>query len=242
VTFRSVYTTTGAEAAVVVHGRNRPGGTPIVLCHGYNVGALQWYNAEGEMAHRACETFDITAIGADLGGTSTWGNAASITALDALITWAGTNYNTSTSKVALYGTSHGALTALNWAMRNPSKVAAMALTIPAVSLQGIHDRDPASLGLAAAIDTAYTNHAGYLTALPTRDPSTATNLRTLRDLGPITRIWYSTNDNVIDPTEVTTFASGTGSTLTSIGAQGHSLNTSQASVADWLGRMTKLAG
>lgn len=241
-TFRSVYTSTGSEAAVVVHGRNRPGGTPVILCHGYNIGALQWYASEGEMAHRMCDAFEVTAVGADLGGTSTWGNAASITALDALITWAGTNHNTSTSKVALYGTSHGALTALNWAMRNPSKVAAIALTIPAVSLQGIHDRDPAALGLQAAIDAAYTNHAGYLAALSARDPSTADNLRTLRALGPVTRVWYSTTDNIIDVPEVTTFGAGTGATLTSIGAQGHGLGTSQAEVADWLGRMTKLAG
>lgn len=241
-TFRTVYTTTGTEVVAVIHGRNRPGGTPIILCHGYNVGALQWYASEGEMAHRAVEAYDITAVGAELAGTSTWGNDASITALGAAITWAGTNHGTRTDKVALYGTSHGALTALNWAMRNPSKVVAMALTIPAVSLQGIHDRDPASLGLTAAIDTAYTNHAGYLAGLATHDPSTVANLATLKTLGPITRIWYSTTDNIIDVAEVTTYAAATGSALVNMGAQGHALGTAQAEVADWLGRMTKLAG
>lgn len=234
-TIRAVYSTgyTGTEASVVMHGRQSPGGTPVIFCHGLLVGAVQSFAAEGQVQRELADRYEVTSGGADLGGLSTWGNDASVAAVDSLITYMGSNYGTKTTRVVIYGTSMGGATALNWAMRNPTKVAALGLTAPVVSLQGIHDRDP--IGIAALVDTAYTNHAGYLAALATHDPSHANNRDVIRTLGPRTRLWYSTTDNVIDPAEVLAYAGWSGCTLDSMGAIGHSATTAALSAtAQWL--------
>lgn len=233
-TFRSIYTSTGTEPAVVMHGRLRPGGVPVIFCHGLLVGATQSLAAtEGYAQRLLADAYETTSAGADLGGLSTWGNDDSIDAVDDLITWLGANYGTDTARVALYGTSMGGATALNWAMRNEAKVVALALSNPVVSLEGIHDRDP--IGIAALIETAYTDEAGYLAALPTHDPSHIDNRVTVKALGARTRIWYAVGDNVIDEDEVTTYGGFTGCELTETGAGGHSLtDAGQRGIALWL--------
>lgn len=234
-TIRAVYSTgyTGTEASVVMHGRQSPGGVPVIFCHGLLVGAVQSFATEGEVQRQLADRFEVTSGGADLGGLSTWGNDASIAAVTALITYMGSTFGTRTDLVGLYGTSMGGCTALNWAMRNPTKVAALALSVPVVSLQGIHDRDP--LGIAALVDTAYTNHAGYLAALSTHDPSHAANRDVIKTLGPRTRIWYSTDDNVIAASEVLAYAGWSGATLDSMGAIGHAHTVgAQSAMALWL--------
>lgn len=234
-TVRAIYSTgyTGTEASVVMHGRQFPGGTPVIFCHGVLVGAQQSFNAEGEVQRQLADRYEVTSGGADLGGISTWGNDASIAAVGSLITYMGANYGTKTDRVALYGTSHGGVVALNWAMRNPTKVVAIALTAPVVALQGIHDRNP--IGLASLIETAYTDLAGYTAALPTHDPSHINNRDVVRALGPRTRLWYSTDDNVIAASECTAYAAFTGCTLDSMGAIGHSATAGALSaVAQWL--------
>lgn len=245
-TYRSLRTSTGSELAVLFHGDRRPGGIPIVLCHGYIATADQWYDAASGaplVPTRVADQHGLTCVGAADGGTAPWGNAAAMTSIDNLVTWAAANHGTKTDEVALYGGSHGAMTALNWAMRNEGKVAALVLTIPAVSLQGLHDRDPAGLGIAASIEAAYTNQAGYLAALPTRDPSHANNLPVTKRLADRTRIWYSSNDNVVAAAEVTSYAGATGTPATNMGAQGHALPSSYVpEVVTTLGLMVRAAG
>jgi pimeloyl-ACP methyl ester carboxylesterase len=246
VTVRSIYQTgyTGSEASVTFCGRLLPGGVPVILCHGVLATATQFQNAtEGLVGRYAADNHEVTLASGDLGGASTWGNDTSIAAVTSLVTYLGSNYGTSTSRVALYGTSMGALTALNWAIRNTSKVVAVGLTAPAVSLQGIHDRDPSNL--AAAIDTAYTNNAGYLAALatdPSHDPSSTneTTRRAARLLGPRTRIWYSTDDPVIAAAEPLAYAGFTGCAIDSMGAIGHTASEAALRAAGrWMAEMAK---
>lgn len=224
---------TGTETSVTFHGRQMPGGTPVICCHGVLSTSRQFLNGDGDVPRKLADLYEVTSVSGDLGGLSTWGNDASVDALDELVTWAGTNHGTRTNRVALYGVSMGGLTALNWAMRNPSKVAAIGLMVPAVSLQGIHDRDP--IGIAALIETAYTNEAGYLAALPTNDPSHAAVRATAQQLGPKTRIWYSSDDNVIAASEVLAYAGWTGCAIDNIGAVGHaSTAPALSAAAQWL--------
>lgn len=232
---RTGYTDHGSELVSIWHGSRPTGGVPVILVHGYLADALQWYvpASSGTTAPQIGGA-NLTAYGSDLGGPATWGNQAMIDAIDDQIAWGAATYGTRTDKVALYAGSHGA-TALNWVWRNPSKLVACALTIPAVSLQGLHDRDPVGLGIAASIEAAYGGLAGYLAALPTHDPSHPNNTAQLAPLKDKLRIWYSTNDNVIDPQWVTAFAAATGITAVSVGAQGHSLGpTANQDVLDWL--------
>lgn len=234
-TVRSVYEIgyTGSEASVAFHGRQMPGGTVVVCCHGLLAGATQFQGTEGGVVRELADRYEVTGAAADLGGAATWGNDLALDALDALVDHMASTYSTRSTVVAFYGLSMGALLALNYAMRDPSKVAALALVAPVVSLEGIHDRDPN--GAAASIETAYTNEAGYLAALPTHDPSTAANLVTLGQLAARTRLWYSTDDTVVDPSEVLTYAGATGATLDSMGAIGHaSTAIAQRTAAQWL--------
>lgn len=234
-TIRAVNATgyTGTETSVVFHGRQAPGGTPVILCHGVLSTSRQFFDAEGRVNRELADLYEVTSGSGDLGGLSTWGNDASIAGVDSLVSYMGANFGTKTARVAIYGTSMGGLTALNWAMRNPTKVVAVGLTAPAVALQGIHDRDP--IGLASLIETAYTNQAGYLAALPTHDPSHANNRDVIRALGPRTRIWYSTDDNVIAASEILAYAGWSGCALDSMGAIGHNATTGALSAAaQWL--------
>lgn len=245
-TYRSVRTSTGTELAVVFHGEHRPGGVPIVLCHGYIATADQWYDAGSGaplVPTRVCAQHDLTCVAAADGGLAPWGNDASRTSITNLITWAAANHGTKTDEIALYGGSHGAMTALSWAIANENKVAALVLTIPAVALQGIHDRDPVGLGIASSIESAYTNQAGYLAALPTHDPSHPALLPIVKRLADRTRIWYSSDDNVVAASEVEAFAGATGARATNVGAVGHALPQSFVpEVVTTLGLMVKAAG
>lgn len=234
-TVRSVYTTgyTGSEVAIVMHGRQMPGGTAVIACHGLLAGASQFQGTEGYVLRELADRYEVTSVAADVGGTATWGNDTAIAAVDTLVAHMGSTWNTRTTTVAFYGISMGALLALNWALRNPTKISALALLAPVVSLQGIHDRDPA--GATASIETAYTDGAGYLAALPTHDPSTAANLVALRALAPRTRLWYSTDDTTVVPAEVLAYAAATGCALDSMGAVGHaSTLLAQGTAAQWL--------
>lgn len=232
---RTGYTDHGSELVGVWHGSKPTGGVPVILVHGYLADALQWYTpASSGTTAPQIGAANLTAFGSDLGGPATWGNDAMIAAIDDQIAWGAATYGTRTDKVALYMGSHGA-TALNWIWRNPSKLAAGALTIPAVSLQGLHDRDPAGLGIRSSIEAAYGGLAGYQAALATHDPSHPNNTALLAPLAERLRLWYSSNDNVIAPAEVTAFAAATGIKAISVGAQGHSLGpTANQDVLDWL--------
>jgi pimeloyl-ACP methyl ester carboxylesterase len=237
VTVRAVYSTgyTGSEGSVVMHGRLSPGGTPVIICHGLLVNGVNAAASalEGAIGRQLADVYEVTSGTADLGGLSTWGNDASIAALDALVTYMGSTYGTKTARVALAGISMGGCLALNWALRNPTKVASLGLVAPVVSLLGIHDRNPN--GAAAAIETAYTNQAGYLAALPTHDPSHATSILTLRQLGAVTRCWYSTDDTVVVPSEVLAYSGLTGCAVDNMGAIGHNATVGALNaVAQWL--------
>jgi hypothetical protein len=231
---RTGYTDHADEDVSVWYG-TEPGGVPVILVHGYEGSGLQWYTpAVSGTTAQIIGTAGVTAYGSDLGGGSLWGNDALNAAIDDQIAWGAATYGTSDQQVAFYMTSGGA-PALNWVWRNPDKVVACALVIPAVDLQGIHDRDPAGIGIAASIEAAYGGAAGYLAALPTHDPSHPDNTAQLAEMSDRIRLWYSTTDNVIDPAEIAAFAAATGITAVSVGAQGHSLGpTANQDVLDWL--------
>lgn len=234
-TLRTGYDDHPTEMVSVWHGARPSGGVPVILCHGYEGNARQWYDplVQGTTAPDIASV-GLTCYGSDLGGPSLWGNDNLIAAIDDQIAWGASTYGTRTDKVAFYMTSGGA-PGLNWVWRNPDKLAACALVIPAVSLQGIHDRDPVGIGIAASIEAAYGGHAGYLAALPTHDPSHPNNTAQLAPLADRIRAWYSTGDNVIAPAEVTAFAVATGITAVAVDAPGHGLTAAaDQDVVDWL--------
>lgn len=157
----------------------------------------------------------IPAIATDL-GASTWGNDTVIASYGSTVTFLNSRTGARTDRVMLLGMSMGALTVLNWAVANISKVAAIGLLLPCVDLADIHDNNRG--GFQAAVEGAYGGLSGYTAAEPTHNPANFT--ATLSSV-PI-RIWYSTDDPICVPSVVTAFGSAVGATMTSLGAVSHS--------------------
>lgn len=146
-------------------------------------------------------------IGAGLlGGAVTWGNAASVSAVDAYLTYLGATYGCDVTLPWFIADSHGASIVLNWAVRNPTRLGAATLRVPAIALQRIHDSNVFSL--AAGMETAYTNLAGLVAAYPDRDALHATFIATYLASGinDRVRLEYHRNDNIVNPVDVEEFA------------------------------------
>jgi hypothetical protein len=231
-----------AEQQIVFSGeRLREGSVPVIMCHGYNVTCLAFVNTSGDApvpaewhTSRGLGLVNAFGLAIDAGGLSTWGRddvVATGGAIDDAVAWAATNYGTSTDKVALYGTSMGACNVLGWAWRNPSKVQAIACTIPLLGLDSLHDRNV--LGFGAVIEAAYGGVAGYNAAQASHDP--LQNMGLIAPFGDRTHLFYSPTDLITPGSEVDQFVAGTGCEATNVGNNGHTLATwNPQMVLDWL--------
>lgn len=161
----------------------------------------------------------VVVVAADVGGTLTWYNDLSIGRIDTLIAWMVTNYGVRTDKIIFIGDSMGGGLALNWCWRHPDQVGACVLRVPGVGLNLMHARN--TLGLAASMEAAYTDLAGFNAALPTHDPSHANNTALISPISSRFRIWYSVDDPAIFRSDVFSYASATGVQITSLGNVGH---------------------
>jgi acetyl esterase/lipase len=192
------------------------GRVAVFHCHGRG-----WDTSEALQPHwgvglRTLVDAGYPVFSSDLGGTTTFGNATSVTRLEQLIAHARATYGVHATKVILSGTSMGAMTAMVWARANLTQVKAACLFIPAVSAQAIYSRNSF---IASEIDAAYGGAAAWATARPNRDPlAFASELTSI----PI-KLWYSTNDPTILTSDVTDFAALSGAEVESMGAGGHSL-------------------
>lgn len=190
---------------------NGAGRVPVIYCHGFAGSALAGpYSDSDEAADdlRSIASMGYPAFVPDLAGPSTWGNTASITALAATVTNLGTACGTRTDKVALAAESMGALVALNWAWRNPTKVAAVMLRVPVVNLEGFRARNVGVFG--GAIHSAYGGSSSYTAALPDHDPAHANQLATLRSLADRIKVWHTTSDEYVAVAEVVAWCTAVG--------------------------------
>lgn len=121
-------------------------------------------------------------------------------------------------KVILWGQSMGFLKAIAYARANPTKVACIVGTVPAVDPQDIHDNNRG--GFAAAIETAYGGAGGYAAAMPSHNPFA--NQSEIAALGIPMRLYYSTDDTITLSSKITAFAAGVGAQAVSLGAKAHS--------------------
>lgn len=146
-----------------------------------------------------------------------WGNADARARVDDTISWAATELGADTDVgVVLIGDSRGATTSLNWAWRlvDPDRLAGLVLRVPAVDLAGLYERD--FDGIAAELDAAWPG--GFSAG----DPSDPANIDAQAAIADKVRTWYSTDDPIVLPAEVTAWSDATGIRLTSYGAVGHS--------------------
>jgi hypothetical protein len=187
-----------------------------VLCHGHGATSTAYYTSS------STTTRDIGYVGIapDCGGATNWGNDASQTALTNAFTYLTTGIlGCKTDKIVLNCGSMGALAGLRWAKDNPTKVAAILLSIPATSLVDLHDNNRG--GYAAEMETAHGvsgTYAGNATIIG-KDP--AQNTSAIAAIGCPIRLYYSTDDPICVPSATTTFGAAVGAEMISMGAQGH---------------------
>jgi hypothetical protein len=190
---------------------------PVVFCLGFGAGALT-PSTPTQLELLGTVLTGVVVLCPSLTTDNTdFGNAASLTAITDLLGWSAAQYGTRTDKVGYMGGSMGAFRALNHIRYNPSILAACALAIPALDLQGIHDRNP--LGVAATLEAAYGGHAGYLAALDTHDPGRHPELYI--PVADRITLWYGADDLVTTAAEVEAFATGSGVDARNQGNIGH---------------------
>lgn len=207
------------EADVVITSSAYAGGGPlVVVCHGFAASPANYSTP----AHRAdldllAETGCVVVIGA-LGGASTWGNDTFLARLDDIRTWAASAYGADLTRMALVGDSMGGMGALNYAWRHPALVHAVALRVPVVAADALHDRDA---GLGAAIDDAYGGPAAWEgTHKVLHDPALNTAAITAFGASKV-RAWYSTDDPTVLPADIAAFTAATGVRAVPLGAVAH---------------------
>lgn len=210
------YIDVDTQRAVLFRGPRILTDIPCILCHGARPGETvpafwidQGPRVVPDMLTNGSAHGGLFCAGTILGGGATWGNDASINAITDLVSDLNVRYGTRTDKVALYGESMGALTMLNWAWRNPSKVAYIAMTIPALNLTDIHDDN--LFGFGASIEAAYGGLAGYNAARATHDPML--NLNLITPFGDRIGLWAGVADALCDITFARTLATTTGAHL-----------------------------
>jgi alpha-beta hydrolase superfamily lysophospholipase len=160
---------------------------------------------------------------ANMGGTTTHGNAASATAVGTWKTYVQSSLGGKAGKVGLIGSSMGSLAALRFAKANPTLVQCMSLLVPNVNLQDVHD--VTRTDLAAEIETAHGGTTGYNTYISNENPSSHTSSWT----GFPTQLYYASNDPNFSTGVQSTFGSAIGATVTNLGAVGHDPTTVPAS-------------
>lgn len=207
--------TTGGPAAGVEAVVWRPsvwtGGPLAVLCHD-TAAVYHPVDMHRDLLHLA--ESGVCTVAVDCPG---WGNADARARVDDTIDWAAAELGADTDAgVVLIGDSRGATTSLNWAWRlaDQSRCAGLVLRVPAVNLVGLHDRD--FDGIAAQLDAAWPG------GLAEGDPSDAGNIDAQAAIADKCRAWFSSDDPIVLPGEVTSWAEATGIRLTSFGAVGHS--------------------
>lgn len=188
----------------------------VIVCHGYASDALTpvsgGYLPQTAMLARS----GIPVLSADLGGSDTWGNDASLAALSDAWSYL-KGLGASPDGVLLFGGSMGALTALNWIRENPAEVEAVGLAVPALNLADLHDNDRG--GVAASIEAAYGGAAGYAAALS--EHNAWANREDFE--GVRVRVFYSENDEITLPEFALDLveAAGAAGDAVSLGAVGH---------------------
>jgi pimeloyl-ACP methyl ester carboxylesterase len=171
-------------------------------------------------------------IASDQAGVNSWSNNTAVTAVDGALTLIGTRTGCRTDRVLLLADSMGTLLALNWARANASKVAAMALLLPAPDMQYVHDN--ASAPLPANMEAAYGGLAALTAAYPTKNAALFPSSYTSMEI----QMWASTDDPICTPVMVNAFAAATGIPVISMGAVGHTIPSTfdRRAVVDYLHR------
>lgn len=198
------------------------GGGVVVYCHG----------AGSNLPITAPDSRTDLDILADLGyvvvcptsnGLTHWANDGAIASIDSMLTYIDAHpiYNANVTRPLFIADSMGAALAINWAVRNPTRIGKAVLRVPGFSLQTIHDTNVGSL--AAGMETAYGGSGPLAAAYSTHDANHATFRALFNSLALASkfRIMYNAADPIINPVDVLAFCTATSITPIEMGGPSH---------------------
>ena len=225
---------TGEIDLTIVGNTYQGNGPLVVVCHGAgNPSATD----NDTPAHRQdlellADTGCVVVVPDFTGSGCTWGNDTALARIAEVRTYAAATWDADLTRMGFIADSAGVMDALNYHWRNPSLVKATVARIPVVAADLLHDRNALLGGL---IDTAYTNGAGWDAAKANRDPSASGPAALIEAVADNVRVYYSTDDSIVLPSDVTAFNAATGVRCIPIGAVGHTFNQIHAQAqAAWL--------
>lgn len=211
---------TGETDTTIVGDTYSGDGPLIVVCHGAGNTSVTYADTPGNrrdlefLADRGC----VVVIPDFTGANGTWGNDAALTRIGEIRTYAAATWGADLNRMGFIADSAGTMDALNYHWRNPSHIKCTAARIPVVAADALHDRN---VLLGNLINSAYTNEAGWDAAKANRDPSASAPAALIEAFADDVRIWYSTDDTIVLPADVTTFTNLTGVRAIPLGAIGH---------------------
>lgn len=215
----------GEADLVITAPTYKSGGPLIILCHGAGQTPDNYaiYAASSDLDYLAYNLGAVVIV-ASLKGINTWALDSVVHPttgdIKLLMTWAaGAPYFADTTRTALIGDSMGGQNAAIAYRNNTSAFKCCVLRSPVVAANALHTRDPAGLG--ALMDTAYGSTANWNAAVPTKDPSHTNQTAVLATVKDRIRIYYSTNDPTILPSDVTSFSAAVGCKFYPTGANNH---------------------
>lgn len=173
-------------------------------------------DAQAKHLHRALAAVGWPVASADLAGGSQWANDATQDRIPKLISKAQGDLNTKTDAVIGIGLSQGVPALLRYERDHPGTFAAIVSIVGALPIDTIHDQNRS--GLAAAINTAWTNSSTWETRKADADPFLNFGEHDL----PILDMAADGDDGVTLFSEHETFAAAESDvTLVNLGAVGH---------------------
>lgn len=199
--------TTGVPrmGAMFVHGAGSAG----TYC-------LDRYGRQGQLTRRIVDS-GRTAWTGDNGGAASWGNQADMTAMTNGYNALQSRPGVAPGKVALISGSMGALVSLNWAARNPDKVACIVSVIPVINPTDIYVNNRGGYGPQIA-----TAHGGWSEASKGAawNPATIALTGVYADIPML--LFYGLTDTLCTPTQTEAFATTVGANVTLVPlASGH---------------------
>jgi pimeloyl-ACP methyl ester carboxylesterase len=190
----------------------------VIWCHENTATSMSWLFEPQFQQQRLVDQLGCPAISLDMGGPTNWGNTTARTRIGQAFTYLQSQAGVPSDKVILYAGSMGNIAAFNWAIENPTKVAAIVSVLSVIDLDYVHDNNVG--GAAAAIEAAYGGAAAYEAALPTSNPvARAAQMPAV----PI-QMWYGGSDPYILQATANSFATTVGAERHMFGAaEGHNV-------------------
>ena len=196
-----------------------PARAGVIFVHGAGstgTYCLDRYGRHGQLTRRVVD-LGLAGWAGDNGGVASWGNQADMTAMTNGYNALQVRPGVAPGKVALVSGSMGGLVSLNWAARNPDKVACIVSVIPVINPTDIYVNNRGGYGpqIAAA-------HGGWSEASRGAQWNPATMALAGTYAGIPMLLFYGLTDTLCMSAQTETFAATVGTNVTLVPlASGH---------------------